>query len=73
MRLIQKWQQCLDKKGVVGTILMDLSKAYDCINYDLLLTKLDAYGFSYNSLTFLHSYLKNRHQRTKIGLLLVNG
>ena len=67
MRLLQKWQKCLDNKGIIGTILMDLSKAYDCINYDILLAKLEAYGFSYNSLAFLYSYLKNRKQRTKIG------
>ena len=46
---------------------MDLSKAYDCINYDILLAKLEAYGFSHKSLAFLYSYLKDRKQRTKIG------
>ena len=29
IRLLQKWQKCLDEKGVVGTILIDLSKAYE--------------------------------------------
>ena len=67
MRLLQKWQKCLDKIGVIGTFLMDLSKAYDCINYDILLAKLNAYGFSYYSLVFLSSYLKNCKQMTKIG------
>ena len=69
MRLLQKWQKCLDNKGIIGTILMDLSKAYDCINYDILLAKLEllSYGFSYNSLAFLSSYLKKRIQRTKVG------
>ena len=46
---------------------MDLSKAYDCINYDILIAKLKADGFSSSSLIFLHSYLKGRKQRTKIG------
>ena len=35
--LLYKWQKCLDDKGFIGTILTDLSKAYDCLPHDLLL------------------------------------
>ena len=44
-KLIEKWRSVLDKKGIVGTILMDLSKAYDCLPIDILIAKMDAYGF----------------------------
>ena len=45
---------------------MDLSKAFDTINHDLLLAKLKAYGFSKQALSFMCSYLKNRRQRVQI-------
>ena len=67
IRLIEKWRKCLDASGIVGTILMDLSKAYDCLPHDLLIAKLEAYGFDFNSLCLMYSYLDCRHQRVKIG------
>ena len=65
--LLEAWKNALDKKGYAGAILTDLSKAFDCINHNLLLAKLKAYGFSHNALKFLCSYLKGRIQRTKVG------
>ena len=64
--MLEKWKQCLDKKGFAGAVLMDLSKAFDCINYELLIAKLNAYGFSKNALELIHDYLTNRWQRTKV-------
>ena len=67
IRLIEKWRQCLDASVIVGTILMDLSKAYDCLPHDLLIAKLEAYGLDVNSLRLMYSYLHSRLQRVKIG------
>ena len=39
--LLDKWQNELDKSGFVGTILMDLSKAYDYLTHDLLIVKFE--------------------------------
>ena len=45
---------------------MDLSKAFDTLNHELLIAKLSAYGFNNESLKLIRSYLINRWQRTKI-------
>ena len=45
---------------------MDFSKAFDCISHELLITKMHAYGFDLNPLTFFYSYLKNRKQDVNI-------
>ena len=66
LALIKNWEKVLDNKGFGGAVLMDLSKAFDIINQDLLVAKLHAYGFSNDSLKLLHSYLNNRWYRTKI-------
>ena len=49
LNLINKWHSCLDNSGVVGTILMDLSKAFDCLPHELILAKLHAYGVDIKS------------------------
>ena len=63
--MLEKWRKTLDIKGCAGATLMDLSKLFDTINHELLLTKLHAYGFSMHSLLILSSYLSNRKQRVK--------
>ena len=45
---------------------MDLPKAFDTLNHDLLIAKLHAYGFTRESLKLIKSYLTNRWQRTKV-------
>ena len=48
------------------TLLTDLSKAFDCLNHELLIAKLHAYGLSLSSLKLVDDYLLNRKQRAKV-------
>ena len=66
-RLLQSLKKELDNSGLVGTILMDLSKAYDCLPHDLLIAKLDVYGLDKPSLNFVNGYMGFRTARKKIG------
>ena len=65
--MIERLKKCLDGNGgIYGAILMDLSKAFDTINHELLIAKLSAYGFSESALEILLSYISDRWQRTKV-------
>ena len=54
-------------KKVCGATLTDLSKVFDCISHDLLIAKLNAYGFNQNALNVIHNYLFERSLKTKVG------
>ena len=59
--------KALDDRKYVGAVLMDLSKAFDCMPHNPLLAKLQDYGLSNEAITLMRSYLTGRRQRVKIG------
>ena len=58
--------KCSDSKESFEALLTDLSKAFECRTHELLLAKLNAYGFSLSALVLIRSYLFGRQQRTKV-------
>ena len=69
IRLINDWndlEKSLDNKNIVGAVLIDLSKAFECIPHDLLIAKMSPYRFSMNTLVFMYSHSKRRKRNVKI-------
>ena len=65
--MLEKWKRSVDEGKVFGALLKDLSKAFDCLDHELIIAKLNAYGFSLPALRLINDYLSNRRQRTRIG------
>ena len=55
LAMLEKWKRSVDK-----------GKAFDCLNHELLVAKLNAYGFSLPALRLIHDYLSHRKQRTRV-------
>ena len=64
--LVNKWKLSLDRSDKCGILFTDLSKAFDCLSHELLIAKLDSYGFDYSSLKLIYNYLSNRFQRVRV-------
>lgn len=56
----------LDQNTIACALFMDLTKAFDHVEHQILLDKLDAYGVRGNVLSLIQSYLTNRTQSTEI-------
>ena len=65
--MTEKIKQTRDNNNAFAAFLADLSKTFDCINHELLIAKLNAYGFHSLSLKFISAYLNFRRQKNKAG------
>ena len=66
LNMIEIWKNVADKGGTISAIFMDLSKAIDAINHNLLIAMLGAYGFRNDALLYMKNYLSDRHQRVRV-------
>lgn len=73
LRLIGDLRASLDNKEVVAVILLDLSKAFDCVPHCLLLAKLKAYGVAKPGFALMRNYLTGRSQRVKMAPMFLPG
>ena len=61
------WYSGLDTGQMVGTVFIDLKKAFDTVDHDLLCKKLEHYGVQQRELSWFQSYLSNRKQFCRVG------
>ena len=64
--LLKKWKKPVDRCKAFDALLTGLSKTFECLDHELLMAKLNAYGLNLPTLRLIHDYLSNRKQRTKI-------
>lgn len=62
----ENWKKSVDSGKTFVTLLIHLSKAFNCVSRDLIFAKLNAYGFILLSLRLTHSCFSNRKQMTKM-------
>ena len=67
LRLTEDWRMMRDWGELVAVVSMDLSKAFDVIQYPLLLSQQRAYGMDDKSCALIRNYLSGRTQRVKVG------
>ena len=75
--LIDEITLALDEGHYAVTLFLDLSKAFDAVNHDILLSKLDLYGISDYENKWFRSYLSKKKQQVYVNgvessLLLLN-
>ena len=63
--LIDGWLKDVDEGKCVGAVFLDLKKAFDLVDHNILIEKLKAYHFSSSSISIMKSYLDNRYQLVK--------
>ena len=66
LEMLEKCKLSVDKRETFGVLLTDLSKPFDCLSHELIIAKLNAYGFRLSALKLMQSYLSERKQRIKI-------
>ena len=64
--ITEDWRRAIDQQNHAGALLVDLSKAFDCLPHSLLIAKIAAYDCSQSAVLLLASYLTVRKYCVKI-------
>ena len=67
IQLSEEWLSNMDNGCLTGITFLDFRKAFDLVDHEILLQKLECYSFDSNALTVFKSYLNNRQQSVHIG------
>ena len=66
------WSINIDRGNLNGVVFIDLKKAFDTIDHEIILRKLTCYGFDTHTLKWFESYLSNRYQKCNVNGHLSN-
>ena len=66
MALVEEWLKALDDDKLVGSVFLDFSKAFDLVDHEILLKKLECYGVRNKDLGWFSGYLSCRRQKVKV-------
>ena len=66
LNITNEWYINMDKGCLNGVLFLDLKKAFDCVDHDILLKKMHVYGIQEQALKWFRSYLTDRTQMCKI-------
>ena len=65
-KMVANWFTAMNNNEIVDTVLLDLSKAFDLVNHQILKQTLTAYKISHSSQRWFDSYVSNRYQQVQI-------
>ena len=65
-KVTDNWRKSIDDRKMVGAIFLDLKKAFDCVDHDVLIRKLSYYGINGLELNWFISYLTDRLQKIRL-------
>ena len=61
------WLKAINEGKIIGSVMVDFRKAFDLVDHELLLRKLELYKCSTNFIKLMKSYLDNRSQAVSLG------
>jgi hypothetical protein len=61
--IVDSWLESINKSLMSGAVFLDLKKAFDLVDHDILLNKLTVYHLNATSIAFFRSYLEDRKQK----------
>ena len=73
LAMLEKWKRSVGNGKAFGALLKDLSKGFDCLDHELLIAKLSAYGYSLPALKLIHDYLSHKKQKQELMIHIVHG
>ena len=60
VNMIDLWLNAIDNGKMIGVVLVDFKKAFDLVDHQILINKLEIYGIKDQALSWFKTYLTNR-------------